>query len=815
MQGQELTAEIALAPGTFALLQDTTKGGVRCYVGPTLINQTGQETPVHYRHGDRLFQECALREAIQNMPLAEEGDYLVLENPARDGRHPSTGDPKQDCPDLDMGSKVNIPGPTQFALWPSQHATLVPGHKLRSNQYVACRVYNEDAATENWTEATIRRAESADEDKKELAKEKFIAGQRLIIRGDQVSFFIPPTGIEVVPDDNKHYVREAVTLERLEYCILIDEDGNKRYERGPQVVFPEPTEKFHEESGRRKFRAIELNPIQGLHIKVIADYRDDTGEHKEGDELFLTGEDHPIYFPRPEHFLIKYGERGKTFATAVPPGEGRYVMNRLTGEIVTKQGPDMLLPDPRQEVIVKRILTERQTALWYPDNQQALDYNRSLASLAGEQSLGYVERSELEEASLRARSGEVKTAMSGFSRSATYTSPRTLTLDTKFEGVPQICPWTGYAIMVVDKSGNRRVEEGPTTILLEFDETLEILTLSTGKPKTTDDLLQTVYLRVRNNKISDIVRDVLTIDHVPLDIKLSFTVDFEGEPSKWFDIENYVKFLCDHVRSVLKGRIRKVSIKDFWINGADLIRNFVLGESSEGSKRPGMKFEQNGMRITDVEVLEITIRNDRIAELLQRAEENAVASHISIEEAERDLEKLIRNEEIKRSTLEAEYETETLETELEQKRIKDELDTDTAKENAKRETALASQEAVAEVEKVSDLTQTAGLAREKAANDQNLAYDTARAQLSQTNLKAETEAITTKFGAMQNGFHEAMLILGDKKALVDMVQAASVQKMVGGSSLVEILGNMIGDNGLSKRIQDIAERAGELVGVVE
>ena len=30
---------------------------------------------------------------------------------------------------------------------------------------------------------------------------------------------------------------EAVTLERLEYCILLDEDGNKRYIRGPAVVF--------------------------------------------------------------------------------------------------------------------------------------------------------------------------------------------------------------------------------------------------------------------------------------------------------------------------------------------------------------------------------------------------------------------------------------------------------------------------------------------------------------------------------------------------------------------------------------------------
>jgi hypothetical protein len=41
-------------------------------------------------------------------------------------------------------------------------------------------------------------------------------------------------------------VRDAVTLERLEYCILLDENGNKRFIQGPAVVFPAPTETFVE-----------------------------------------------------------------------------------------------------------------------------------------------------------------------------------------------------------------------------------------------------------------------------------------------------------------------------------------------------------------------------------------------------------------------------------------------------------------------------------------------------------------------------------------------------------------------------------------
>ena len=103
-----------------------------------------------------------------------------------------------------------------------------------------------------------------------MAPDELTVGKLLIIKGTDVSFYIPPTGVGVVPEAEGRYAREAMTLERLEYCILVDQNGKKRYERGPQVVFPEPTEAFLEKNGRRKFRAVELNEIQGLHIKVIA-----------------------------------------------------------------------------------------------------------------------------------------------------------------------------------------------------------------------------------------------------------------------------------------------------------------------------------------------------------------------------------------------------------------------------------------------------------------------------------------------------------------------------------------------------------------
>jgi len=47
-----------------------------------------------------------------------------------------------------------------------------------------------------------------------------------------------------------------------------------------------------------------------VYVKVIAQYSDDDGDtYTPGDELFITGKESSIYYPRPEHSLIKYGER--------------------------------------------------------------------------------------------------------------------------------------------------------------------------------------------------------------------------------------------------------------------------------------------------------------------------------------------------------------------------------------------------------------------------------------------------------------------------------------------------------------------------
>jgi major vault protein len=647
--------------------------------------------PVAYNPKVGVFEVCStLEAAVRKSPIAVEGFYLILKNPAsKEGEdHPPRGGAGKIAPELQVGRKITIPGPCMFSLWPGQDAQVLRGHHLRSNQYLLVRVYNEEEAKVNWSKSVIKYTEKIESTVAETPSDLTV-GRQFVIKGTEVSFYIPPTGVSVVPEAGKKgpgdYVREALTLERLEYCILVDEDGRKRYERGPQVVFPEPTEAFVSRDNKIKFRAIELNEIQGLHIKVIAPYEEAGTTYKEGDELFVTGKQTAIYFPREEHSLISYDGKSKHFATAIPAGEGRYVMDRLNGEIAMTVGPAMLLPDPRSKVIVRRALSEKEAALWYPGNADVIIYNSQLRQVAesspttrhgvvsegdferakGSSTMGFRDdlqasaspgRKEFQYSSVANYSAmekslsnkDQKLIADEFSRSSGYTAPRTVVLNTKFQGVPSIDVWNGYAVMVTTKSGHRKVVLGPATVLLQYDETLEVLSLSKGCPKSSEKQTQTVFLKVIGNGVSDGVV-IETSDHVKVSIYLKYKVNFEGDSSKWW-MENYVQYLADHARSVLQGALRQLKVEEFYGKSTEIVRNVILGPSTPDG-RPGMLFPENGMRVTDVEVLEVKITDDKIRTTLDQSQHDVIKNTLEIQAAERQLERIKALKEIERQNV--------------------------------------------------------------------------------------------------------------------------------------------------------------------
>lgn len=824
--------DVILMPRQYAIVKDTTKGNLIVNVGPikVTVSETDRLMAPDPRNPARLVEVGNQDSAILPYIDVGESDYVVLSNPTKDANTILKPRSQNDMVDLQFGRKVNIPGPISFPLWPFQGVDVIKGHQLQMNQYLVVKVINDEEAMANWNKGIVKTVDAGKEQAKGITRPPSLSvGKLIIIKGTEVSFYIPPTGLEVVKDNNGEYVRDAVTLEQLEYCVLVDQNGEKRFEQGPKVVFPNSSEEFIEEENSKKFKAIELTEISGLHIKVTAPYKDGDKEYKVGDELLVTGKDQPIYFPRAEHAIVRYGNKTKHYATAVPKGEGRYVMNRLTGEIRLATGPKMLLPDPRQEVIIRRILSDQQVDLWFPGNVEAKNVNRNLSDTAkkqGAMAADYIAYdtsynsdmdlgSSLEEERgftkgskmvMRAAS-PTKLVGDEMKRSETYTPPRTVTLNTKYDGAVQVDVWTGYAVLVVDKNGHRKVVVGPETILLEFDQQLMSMEFSTGTPKTADRLYKTAFLRVLNNQVSDIIT-ASTADDIEVKIRTSYRVNFAPEyKDKWFDAENYVKLLCDHVRSKVRNVVKKMGIQEFTDKYIDLLRDTVLGVSTgEGEQRkprPGLLFKENGAYIYDVEVLGLEIGDREISSLLAVAQRQTIQDTLRLSQSQRQLIMSEEQEKINQKLEEIRANTALQKIQLQQRVLSESTILQLAELQSETEKYKGKQESEAEKQKIVDIANKSELERSRLGYEQELSKLKEQLALKLQELDADTKNLAERTQAVTPDLIAAMQRFSDSALVEKMAQSMSPLAILGGNSIADVLNNLLKGTGLEKLTSSI------------
>lgn len=821
----ELQKDLVLSINEYAYVLDRTKGNVSCWVGPVKTSLSTSDELVRFNEITKQFEGSSYDKAVSLFTTAPENWYVILKNPAENDKHPTAGTANSLPENVSIGKKVNIRGPVSFALYPGQMAKVIKGHALRSNQYLLARVYEADAANHNQGEVV-----DAEGNKVENTITNCVNGQILVIKGTEISFYIPPTGIEVIAVENnpkKGYVREAVTLERLEYCILKDENGQKRYVHGPAVVFPEPTETFvTSPKGGVIFKAIELSKISGIYVKVIAEYTDDNKvKHPVGEEMFITGDEQMIYYPRPEHAIINYDNKVMHHAIAIPEGEGRYIMNRLTGEIDTVRGPAMYLPDPRTEVVVKRKLTQNQCALWYPGNEEVRRYNADLNEKAVEKAIkkSVGDWTTMTYASCDSAPNIATSYLNGIdsyttmsdieatasvSRGTSYTKPRTITLDNKFDGVVSIDVWTGYAVDVISKNGDRKVICGPQTILLDYDQTLEALELSTGRPKNTDRTIKTVYLRHENNKVTDLI-EAETKDFVKVKVKVSYCVNFDKKlQDKWFNIDNYVKYLCDRERSLIKKYVKSYTIAEFFQNYSSIVHDIAVDNVDKDAKqgdtgRPwGRYFEENGMYVYDAEVLSLDIEDD-IEELLTEHQYEMVKKNLELADAEKSIEiaeALIESEkkeqQLRHEKLVNNLELQKLESE---KKIALQAEINRATEAEK----IAAKTAERDLQGLIDEVHDAELARKQKEFDQIQSNKEAAAALEKQKQDAYAETVAKIMSSIAPGLIEALTSKSNEDMLAAVTESIAPYALAKGESISDVVNKLLRGTALEDVIKDV------------
>ncbi len=809
MADMQRERDLVLNPNEYAYVLDKTKGLISCVVGSYKMSLSTSDALVVFNEKSKRFEEAGFSEAITTFVTAPENWYVVLKNPALDYRHPTPGTANS-LPELQIGKKVNIRGNVSFALYPGQMAKAIQGHRLHFNQHLLARVYDADA---------LKKEEKSDEN----GMESYETGQLLVIKGTEVSFYIPPTGIEVIPADNNknNYIRDAVTLEKLEYCVLKNEEGEKKYVHGSAVVFPKPDEVFLENpKGGYKFKAIELSEISGVYVKVVSNYEENGVTYTAGEELFITGREQMIYYPRPEHAIIDYEGKVMHHAIAIPTGEGRYILERKTGRIKMVRGAAMYLVNPIEEVVVKRRLTEKQCRLWYPGNQEVLRYNgvdheevdyEEDKAAAGVVPKFLSPRAKVLENGFLGQENAVVDG-SGFSRRKSFSKPRTIMIDSKYDGVVSIDVWTGYAINVVSKTGNRKVVTGPITYLMEYDETLEVLSLSTGRPKNTDCLLHTVYLQTENNKVSDQI-ELQTKDFVTVWVTVSYCVDFLPEyQEKWFCVENYVKYLCDQMRSLLKRKVKNYSIEKFYSEALDIVRDVVLNlpdlpnaqelkdDTEKNQCQCGRIFKENGMWVHDVEILSVQAE-ESVQGLIDNYQKSIIEKTLELSERKKELEVKRKLFESEKEQAELRYCLESYQLMLQSKLKLDQIHREEEKKRAEEAAFQTAKEAEERVQKLLDTILKAELARQKEQADLEVYRQEKADRLAIEKQKAYIEAVKSVLESIAPDLIASMNTRANAELLSTVSSAMSPYAVANGESISEVTNRLLRGTSLEGLIE--------------
>jgi len=292
---------------------------------------------------------------------------------------------------------------------------------------------------------------------------------------------------------------------------------------------------------------------------------------------------------------------------------------------------------------------------------------------------------------------------------------------------------------------------------------------------------------------------------------VSYRVHFEGEEDgdrvKWFDVENYVKLLSDHARSLLRNAAKHHSIEKFYNEGIDIVRDVLLGAKPEGGERPGLAFDENNMRVYDVEVLSLQIEDAHIDELLSKVQRDSVKAVLDIQAKEQELEHIKRSEIVSRLTADTiqESQKQVLARETENVELQAELAELRGEKSKKQEELQAA--LVGLQQSVIDIDHASALARDKASDEMGYAMEKANQSLRIEEAEKMAATVVAKAEAIHPDLIAALQRFGDDHVLANASKAIGPMTLLGGESFVEILQRIFTGTAMGSTVTSLLNQA--------
>ncbi|KAM4598389.1 major vault protein [Polymixia lowei] len=500
---------------------------------------------------------------------------------------------------------------------------------------------------------------------------------------------IPSVAEEVVG------VVNVTTLSSRQYCVILDpvgpegkpQLGQKRVVKGERSFFLQPGE--HLEQGIQDVYV--LSEEEGLVLRAVEAFNDTEQREEEEDEEEL-GEERAKRSRR-SGILRRPGDRWmlrgpieyvppatvevllKRQAIPLDENEGIYVRDIKTGKV--------------RAVIGHTYMLTQDEELWSKDLPQNVE--NLLAS----------PRDPLADRSDRSKAVEARDRDK--TKVVSYRVPH------------------NAAVQVYDyREKKARVVFGPEMVMLGPDEQFTILSLSGDKPKRAN-VIKAVCLLLGPDFFTDVIT-IETADHARLQLQLSYNWYFDiktpVDPDKeaaLFSVPDFVGDACKAIASRVRGAVASVQFDDFHKNSNRIICSSVFGFDEKLAVRSNLRFNQNNLVISSVDIQSVEPVDQRTRDALQKSVQLAIEITTNSQEAA------------------ARHEAERLEQEargkLERQRITDQAEA----ERARKE--------LLELEALSASVESTGAAKAEAQSRAEAARIQGEAAVDEAKLKAEAQRI--------------------------------------------------------------------------
>ncbi|KAM9457874.1 major vault protein [Clarias gariepinus] len=496
---------------------------------------------------------------------------------------------------------------------------------------------------------------------------------------------IPSVAEEVVG------VVDVTTLSSREYCVILDpvgpdgkpQLGQKRVVKGERSFFLQPGERL--ENGIQDVYV--LSEEEGLVLRAVEAFNDTEAQEEEGEEEELAGKSKKKGVPRrpgdrwmlrgPIEYVPPATVEVMLRRQAIPldENEGIYVRDIKTGKV--------------RAVIGRTYMLTHDEELW--EKELPANVEKLLSSMR-DPLAGRSDRSQQAAAEDRDKT-----------RVVSYRVPH------------------NAAVQVYDyREKKARVVFGPDMVMLGPDEQFTVLSLSGEKPKRAN-VIKAICLLLGPDFCTDIIT-IETADHARLQLQLAYNWHFEiknqsdpAQAAALFSVPDFVGDACKAIASRIRGAVASVQFDDFHKNSNRIICSAVFGFDEKLAVRQNLRFSQNGLVISSVDIQSVEPVDQRTRDALQKSVQLAIEITTNSQEAT------------------ARHEAERLEQEargkLERQKITDQADA----ERARKE--------LLELEALSAAVESTGAAKAEAQSRAEAARIQGEAAVEEAKLKVEAQRI--------------------------------------------------------------------------